>query len=91
MTPTDEIRITHRGAVRQADWQDMRMSIHPTTGEVRRVWKKRPVPEGCRWVHPCEIERLPELARKRAQEIMAKHPRTRGLIVYVGTHNNHTV
>lgn len=77
MTATDEIRLIHRGAVRQSDWK----TTFP--------FKRRPIPPLCQWVHPCELGRgrYPEASETRAREIMTRHPRTRGLILYVGPAN----
>jgi hypothetical protein len=69
MTPTEEIRSTHRGAVRTSQW------ITP-----RR--KTRPVPPGCRTVPVNATAGLPERTRARIAEIAAKHPRVRYVIAY---------
>lgn len=81
MTPTQEIRLRHGGAVRQSDWK-----TPSPAGQFKKPFRRRPVPPLCKWVHPCELGRgrYPEQSESRAREIMAKHPRTRGLILYVG-------
>ena len=72
MTPTEEIRITHGGAVRTSQW------ITP-----RR--KTRPVPPGCRLVSVTATAGLPDRTRARIAEIAAKHPRVRYVIAYTQT------
>ncbi len=81
MTPAEEIRDRHKGAVRQSDWKHVQIIKH--RGEYIRRYKSRPVPEDCRWFHPCEIEKIPEPARTKARQILKKHPRTRGIIAYM--------
>ena len=72
MTPTEEIRIAHGGAVRTSKW------ITP-----RR--KTRPVPLGCRIVSVTATAGLPDRTRARIAEIAAKHPRVRYVIAYTQT------
>lgn len=79
MTPTEEIRIRHKGVVRQSDWNTL--ILFRDGDQLVRAYRKRPIPSDCQWIHPCEIHRQPEPIRLRAEEIMKRHPRTRGLIV----------
>ena len=80
MSPTDQIRITHRGAIRASLWVDKRTRYD----EVYLI--KRPIPPDCREYMACEVERIPEPARTEARAILRKHPKTRKIIAWTNPH-----